>query len=913
MLLQPFPKHPEATLLRRLTCRSAAACLLVILGGNAVPTAQAQSVSAMAQAEARRRAIQVNKLNDDIERGYLLIDQRKSAEALALFAETYKDLPNIPLAQESRLAARNGYVVAGCLQAQELAAKGDLAAANKLLDELLAPEVAPNDARVLALQKRLADPDRFPPALTAKHVENVGAVQALLLKANSFSQLGDHDKAISTFQDVLRIDPTNGAARRGMENAEREKLKYYQSAYDHQRAKMLSGVQQTWEDPLPLPDVDRSALFGAGAASLVNQESGSDRITKKLRTLIFPRVDFSGATLDEVVELLRVRSRDLDPEGKGISFVISAPPEAREKPVTLNLFNVPMDEVLRYVGEMCGVTYKVDEHAVTFLSVSERNSVIITRSFRVPPDFIQNAPSTDAAAAAPNDPFGGGAGQALSGGGLIIRRMGAKEFLEARGVAFPEGTSAGYNVATNTLTVRNSLANMDIVEMIVDQATKAAPKMAVIHVRMLEVNQTNLEELGFDWLMGSVGTNGDNVFFGGGSAGNGNAYSAANYPFATNYTTPPFTVTNPGHPAIPDIIVFPPPGGRLIPGIPADPGGNQVVVFPALPVSGAFAGPVPTGTTAPATYGGGPITSGLRSGDYAAGGNSIDNLLKTGSVTGTQNVAPGIISVAGVFTDPQFQSVLRALSQKKGVDVNASPSVTTKSGLKATVEITQEFIYPTEFDPPRLPQGGGGGIRTGGSQQQMIATPTTPTAFEMRKTGITVDVEPVISEDGRSVELTIAPEMTEFEGFVNYGSPIYSPAALSVLPIQMGLPTQIVGTPVNGGIQGTVGTSAYVPISTPDQLITPNKILQPVFKTQKVSTAVKIYDGATVVLGGLKNETRTLVEDKVPILGDLPFVGRMFKSRTNQTETKNVIIFVTVEVVDPSGHRINRDTAIAGQ
>jgi general secretion pathway protein D len=96
-------------------------------------------------------------------------------------------------------------------------------------------------------------------------------------------------------------------------------------------------------------------------------------------------------------------------------------------------------------------------------------------------------------------------------------------------------------------------------------------------------------------------------------------------------------------------------------------------------------------------------------------------------------------------------------------------------------------------------------------------------------------------------------------------------------------------------------------------LITTNMILQPIFKVQKVTTAVKVYDGATVVLGGVKIENRTMVEDKVPILGDLPFVGRLFKSNTKQTDTKNVIIFVTVEVVDPSGRRVNRDTAAVAQ
>ncbi len=846
------------------------ACLTVILGAAPFCSVQAQSVSAMAQAEARRRALQVNKLNDDIERGYQLIDQRKSAEALTLFAETYKALPNIPLAKESILAARNGYVVAGAAQVQEMAAKGDLAGANKLLDEMLAPDVAPTDARLVALKKRLGDPDRFPPALTTQHVDNVGAVQTLLIKGNSFLQIGDPDKAISTFQDVLRIDPYNNAARRGMENAEREKQKYYKSAYDHQRSKMLGTVAQTWEEPVPLTTTDRSALFGAGAASLATQQTGSDRITQKLRSIIFPHVDFAGATLEEVVELLRVRSHDLDPEGKGVSFVISVPPDARTKPIALNLYNVPMDEILRYVSEMCGVAYKVDEHAVIFLSMDERNSAIISRTFRVPPDFIQSSPGAGAPAGGGNDPFA--AQNPAPGGGLVFRRMGAKEFLESRGVTFPEGTTASYSAATNTLMVRNTLLNMETVEMIVEQAAKASPKMAVIHVRMLEVNQTNLDELGFDWLMGGVGTNGNNLFFGGGSAGNGVPFNPGNFPFTTPYTLPAQVV-------------------------------NGTTAFPAIPINGALAGPVVSGTTAPFPYGGGPLTSGLRTGTYATTADSIDTLLKTGSVTQTPSTAPGILSVAGVFTDPQFQTVLRALSQKKGVDVNASPSVTTKSGLKATAEITQEFIYPTEFDPPRLPQGGGGRIRFGGgggggTPPPMIATPTTPTAFEMRKTGVLVEVEPVISEDGRTVELTITPELTTFEGFVNYGSPILSPAALSVLPIQLG-----------AAALNTVGTTGYVPISNPDELITPNLILQPIFKVQKVVTAVKVYDGATVVLGGAKIQKHTLVEDKVPILGDLPFVGRMFKANTKQTDTKNIVIFVTVEVVDPSGQRVNRNTA----
>ena len=913
--------------------------MMAVLGHTSWPV-RAQSVSALAEKETRRRALQANQAIDDIQHGYELINQQKAEEALALFTASYEALPQTPLTHEARLAAQNGCVVAGCLHARHLQSKAAYKEAADLLDKLLV--VAPKDSRVIELKQQFADPDRWPPALTEKHIENVGEVQKLLLKANSFRELGDYDSSIKTYENVLRIDAYNSAARRGMEAVERDRQRYFKAAYDQQRSKMLSAVDQAWEDQVPLTSQDVSSMFGAASAAASNAQSGREKITEKLRSLIFPQVDFGGATLDEVAELLRVRSRDLDPQGTGINFILNVPPEARDKPISLNLRDVPMEEVLRYVSEMSGVGYKVDDHAVTFVSISERSGAIISRSFRVPPDFIQNAPAGDVAAAAPADPFGA---QAPAAGGLVIRRMGAKEFLEARGVTFPDGASANFNSTTSTLTVRNTVANMEMVELFVEQASKAAPKMAVITVRMLEVNQTNLEEIGYDWLLGGVGANGNNVFMGGGTPGNGNPFSASNYPFG---------------------------GTAVIPAITLD----GAEVFPAQNVPSAVGGPTPLGLTTVNGGGGGAVTSGLRTGSLAIGNSTLDSLLATGSTTTAASAAPGVFSVAGVFTDPQFQSVLRGLSQKKGVDINASPSVTTKNGLKATVEVTREFIYPTEFDPPQLPQGGGGNL---GATTTQIATPTTPTAFEMRKTGVEIEVEPIIAEDGRSIELTISPSLTEFEGFVNYGSPIFSPASESFLPVSIGavaIATDYAGNPIKpkvviplsllllsgppnskrpdklpplpssptnpgvpqappfpyvgypppgagapwsplSGFGGpwwiTQDILRYIGLSRPEQLITPNFILQPIFKSQKVTTAVKIWDGATIVLGGAKIQKRTMVNDKLPILGDLPFVGRFFKSDVNKTDTKNIIIFVTVDVIDPSGQKVNRNTAAVAQ
>ncbi|MBE7157698.1 MAG: hypothetical protein INR62_04565, partial [Rhodospirillales bacterium] len=59
--------------------------------------------------------------------------------------------------------------------------------------------------------------------------------------------------------------------------------------------------------------------------------------------------------------------------------------------------------------------------------------------------------------------------------------------------------------------------------------------------------------------------------------------------------------------------------------------------------------------------------------------------------------------------------------------------------------------------------------------------------------------------------------------------------------------------------------------------------------------------GSTVVLGGLVREDIQKVNDKVPILGDVPVVGRLFRSKIDQNIKRNLIIFVTARLIDPAG------------
>ena len=132
----------------------------------------------------------------------------------------------------------------------------------------------------------------------------------------------------------------------------------------------------------------------------------------------------------------------------------------------------------------------------------------------------------------------------------------------------------------------------------------------------------------------------------------------------------------------------------------------------------------------------------------------------------------------------------------------------------------------------------------------------------------------MVGGDSTTIDLNLVPQVVEFEGFINYGSPINA-----------------IGVNTVGNV-----ISTSVPVT-----LTENVINQPVFSTRKVTTSVSIWDGQTVALGGLMREDVQKTEDRTPIVGDLPLVGRFFRSNVDQHIKRNLIIFVTARLVTPAG------------
>ncbi|MCB1226066.1 MAG: tetratricopeptide repeat protein [Verrucomicrobiales bacterium] len=780
------------------------------------------SLPGLAEREVARRTARVQDAKFAIERGDNFYAEGDTEAALGQYRSAMEGLPDAPLTRDWLELAKLKFADCSVALARERAKNGRYEEARKLLAEALV--AVPGHEGAIEFGEQLSDPDRWPPALTPEHVVKVQAVQRGLEMANSDYELGNYDKAIEDYQEVLRKDPYNSASRRGMERVEQKRAEYFETSRDHMRAKMLNDVNKMWEDNVPVQTIQN--LPGIDA----NNKNDSARLIDKMNRIIFPNVQFSGASIEEAVEFLRVKSKDLDdqetdPAKKGVNIILKTGDTPITSSISIDLSDVPMSEALRYITELAGMKYKVEAHAVIVVPVSDMGTEMYQRIYRVPPDFLSvGGGSAEAAPAASNDPFaqpsGGGAGASQ-----LIQRKSALEILRDQGIAFPEGASAVFNKVTSQLIVRNTQPNLDLIEAFVESLQGNTPKQIFITTKFVEVTQKNTDELGFDWLLGGFSLPGTNSIFGsGGTTGNSSAGPLSETDFPFRY-----------------------PGAASVP------------------------------------VGQNPLSRGLRFGTNAIEADSIDGLIAT--TAAASSISPGILAFSGVFTDPQFQVVIRALSQKKGVDLMSAPSVTTKSGQRASVEVVREFIYPTEFDPPEIPQqfgstgnttfgGALGGTSVGGA---FPVTPTTPTTFEMRPVGVRLEVDPVLGADGYTIDLNLAPEVTEFEGFINYGSPIQTTGSDA-----LGNPRQIV--------------------------LTENVINQPVFSSRKVQTSVTIWDGQTVAMGGLIREDVQDVEDKVPVLGDIPILGRLFQTKAEDHFKRNLMVFVTANVIDPSGQRVRNIT-----
>jgi general secretion pathway protein D len=271
----------------------------------------------------------------------------------------------------------------------------------------------------------------------------------------------------------------------------------------------------------------------------------------------------------------------------------------------------------------------------------------------------------------------------------------------------------------------------------------------------------------------------------------------------------------------------------------------------------------------PQTASGG--TDGLRgTAGFSPGGGSLTALQNLLDSTYPQYASNQVGVNASVF-GRGFAAMLQLLQNAIGKDLVAAPRVTLADGKQSKIVISRRMYYPTSYTAPQIPQNDSG---TGSG----FVLPSNPTGFEPRDIGTTLEVKGESTAIPRAVDLDFTNLLVEdFEGFIDYGSQISS---------------------VDFGTPATALTAAVLPVTT---VVGQAPYLVPIFSRKSLQTRVRLLDGETVGMGGLISDSVQMVDDKVPMLGDIPMLGRFFRSEASQKIKSNLVIFCTLRIVNTDG------------
>ena len=203
------------------------------------------------------------------------------------------------------------------------------------------------------------------------------------------------------------------------------------------------------------------------------------------------------------------------------------------------------------------------------------------------------------------------------------------------------------------------------------------------------------------------------------------------------------------------------------------------------------------------------------------------------------------------------------LSRSVGASVLSAPKVTTLSGRVALLSMHQRqtIVFPQDYE-----QGKGTPLYSESSELSK-SDRDDEVGYLTRsiEIGPSLRILPWVDTGASEIDLDIRFMMREFVGYDDPG------------------PAMVV---IDGGEKKM---SSQIPL--------------PRFRERETKASMRVQDGQVVMLRGMTATNIRKKKDKVPVLGDIPLVGRLFRKETTETEEKELLIFVKANQIDPAGNR----------
>ena len=782
------------------------------------------------------------------------------------------------------------------------------------------------------------------------------SIRHRLRRSAQYLAVADLDKALEECELVIHHDPYNREALDLRQRIMRRRDVILDKERHATREGMIADVNAAWRPVYAVNSLELKGIDGGTtrAALGADKERTKEQIVeKRMKEMMLPSISFRPpATIVDAVEYFKQASRDFDRpdipiDQRGFNFVLdlgkqlvaqggeaaeadsgndfsasaksddagAAGGSADGMPVipAIAANNVSLWDALKLVCRVTKFKFQIQEGPIVMvMPESMTTEDLVTRTYDVTENFTERMNATAEDVKEMKGGFGG-SGNKSNEESMDDEQEGWKKFFSLMGVNWPKGSSIFHIKTIGKLRVTNTKTELAKLEQALEGELGETPRLIEVEARFVEVAQEDLNSLGFEWLLNSdytVGMNGKLGKLLGIKSGKwGSNTDTSSY--STGGSTTRSATYN---------------SGVLDPG--------------SLVDESTSTGPNSSWTRSTTT------DNGQHSGSTWARNTGLDGSSKTRGIgltgdSGTYqsgmrylSTDSNHISGEGYSTNDRFMRVnaflgnadlsmiLHMLSQRSDTDLLSAPKVLTKPGQEATMKVVTEYIYPTEYDVQLTASGGGssGSSSSGGGSSEILAV-VQPENFTMREVGVILTVTPALSQGGHLIELNLNPRVVSDPTWKNYGMriPKSSNSQVNMFDSVSSIMNSLVGNlTALGGMSSeeTANVRNLLTESSATSIAAINSgegtlsyydapMEQPFFKTRSIETAITIANGATVVMGGLITEERKSMEDKIPFFGDIPWVGRFFRSRSEWSNKRNLLIFVTARLVDPMGRQIS--------
>ncbi len=761
-----------------------------------------------------------------------------------------------------------------------------------------------------------------------------------LKRARQYLATRELKKALDECELVLVADPYNQEAIRVRNAIQKKRHTILMQERAATREGMIADVDEAWR---PVYAVDAREIEEASAQTLKSSTAGDPErsmeqsIIKRMKEMRLPSISFKPpATIIDAVEFFRTASKDYDRpdipvEQRGFNFVLKTPnalqaaatdtsaeessgfgsdeeasPTAGQAGVPvipmIAVSNISFYDALKQVCELVGYKFKVQGSIVIVMHKNASTDEMVTRSYPVLSSFMDRMTSASSDMKEMKSSGFGGGSRSSDSEGEENQERDWKEFFSLLGVQWPEGSSIMYIKTIGKLRVKNTYENLAELEQALTEMN-ADPKLIEIEARFVEVCQEDLNSLGFEWILNSDYALGLNRHLGKALGINPGTFTAG-------------TTSNPAQP-----VDWP--DGSLE--------NNEVskTLVNNFVSGNSSSSSSSSGTWSRNTNAG---KNGRNLGISSFGGDSSNfsngnRYLSTDSnhISGeSKSTNDRFMKVNAFLGSADLSMILHMLSQRSDTDLLSAPKVLTRPGEEAVIKVVTEYIYPTDYDV-QLQSSSSGSSGSSGSSQSAILAVVEPQSFTMREVGVILDVTPTLTDDGNLIDLKLNTQVVDEPTWKNYGMRIPFTGNSSSLTSFEGIGDILdglgnvfdkIGSGLSDSMKQLIANSATTAATDALENLTQQSgadnityydapMEQPFFHVRSIDSTVSVYPGATIVMGGLITEARKAMDDKVPFLGDIPFIGRFFRSHAEQTSKRNLLIFVTTRLVDVHGREVS--------